>query len=257
MMISSNHSETTYKPFDRIAVMNDAEGGLTGYDCSVCKNKGVIYYMDGAYEMFRDCECMKTRRSIKLIEQSGLKNALKKCTFDNFKAEQPFQKIMKAKATDYINDSAGKWFFVGGQVGCGKTHICTAIVNDFLLGGKPARYMQWRDEIGKIKANANSDDYEKLIEPWKRAEVLYIDDLFKTEKDKRPTTADINVAFEILNYRYRNSELITIISSERCISEIIDIDEGVGSRIFELSREYCTNIDPDKSKNYRLKGIPI
>lgn len=257
MMTFSEHLETTYKPFDRIAVMNDAEGGLTGFDCPICKNKGVVYYMDGDYEMFKDCECMETRRSIKRIEQSGLKNALKKCTFENFKIEQPFQEIMKAKAIDYINNNEGKWFFVGGQVGCGKTHICTAIVRKFLTGGKPARYMQWRDEIGKIKANANSDEYEGLIEPWKRTEVLYIDDLFKTEKDKRPTTADINVAFEILNYRYRNPKLITIISSERSIAEIIDIDEGIGSRIFELSRGYCTNIDPDKSKNYRLKGISI
>lgn len=254
-MSSSEHLATTYKPFDRIAAMNEGEGSLTGYDCRVCKNKGVIYYELDGYEMFKDCDCMEIRRSIKRIEKSGLKNALKKCTFENFKIEQPFQEIMKSKAIDYINDSEGKWFFVGGQVGCGKTHICTAIVRKFLTSGKPARYMQWRDEIGKIKANANSGEYEKLIEPWKAIEILYIDDLFKTEKDKRPTTADINVAFEILNYRYRNSDLITIISSERSISEIIDIDEGVGSRIFELSRGYCTNVDPDRQKNYRLRGI--
>ena len=72
--------------------------------------------------------------------------------------------------------------------------------------GKNTRYLQWRDEVPKIKAKANSDEYEKLVEPWKTVEVLYIDDLFKTGKGKdeqeeqKPTAADINVAFEIINF---------------------------------------------------------
>ena len=80
------------------------------------------------------------------------------------------------------------------------------------------------------------------MKPWKTVEVLYIDDLFKTEQGRNPTTADVNIAFEILNYRYRNPELITIISSERTIQDIVKIDEAVGSRIFEKSRNCCINI---------------
>ena len=90
---------------------------------------------------------------------------------------------------------------------------------------------------------------------WKKAEVLYIDDLFKTEQGKNPTTADINVAFEILNYRYRNPQLITLISSEKTIQELVRIDEAVGSRIFEMSRDFCVNIGKDIKKNYRLKDL--
>lgn len=253
---SERTCKPTCKPYDPIEVMNNAQGSLTGYDCPKCKNKGVIYYAKDGYEFFRDCECMEARRSLRRIERSGLKDALKKCTFESFVTENDFQKEMMFKAGSFIKHFKESWFFIGGQVGCGKTHICTAIVRKFLVGeGRNTRYLQWRDEIPKIKAKANSDEYEELLKPWKTVDVLYIDDLFKTEQGKNPTTADVNIAFEILNYRYRNSQLITIISSERTIQEIVGIDEAVGSRIFEKSGNYCINISKDIKKNYRLKNM--
>ena len=255
-------SERTCKPYDPIEVMNNAEGSLTGYNCPKCKNKGVIYYAKDGYEFFKECECMKVRESIRRIEKSGLKETLEKSTFKNFEIDMDFQKTMVAKAKGFLKDYQNNWFFIGGQVGCGKTHICTAIVRKLLVGeGKNTRYLQWRDEVPKIKAKANSDEYEKLIEPWKTVEVLYIDDLFKTGKGKdeqeeqKPTAADINVAFEIINYRYRNPALITIISSQSEIKGLVGIDEAVGSRIFEKSRNYCINISKDIKKNYRLKSM--
>jgi DNA replication protein DnaC len=83
--------------------------------------------------------------------------------------------------------------------------------------------------------------------------VLYIDDFFKTESGKLPTTAEINIAFEILNFRYNNPDLVTIISSEKGMSELLEIDEATGSRIFERSKDYSISIAKDKNKNYRLK----
>lgn len=234
--------------------MNDMPGQLTGYNCDKCKNNGVIYYEKDGYEYFRECECMKVRHSISRIEKSGLKNSLNKYTFENYEANEQFQQYIKTKASNFLSDFKENWFYIGGQVGCGKTHICTAIVGELLNQGKEARYMQWRDDVVKIKANANTDDYNRLIEPFKNVQVLYVDDLFKTEKGKMPTTADINIAFEIFNYRYINNDLITIISSEKTISEIIDTDEAVGSRIYEMSQKYCIGIKPDRNKNYRLRG---
>ena len=248
--------ERTCKPYDPIEVMNNAEDEPTEINCSVCKNKGVIYYLDGIYEMCRDCECMSARRSLKRIERSGLKDALEKCTFKNFVTEHDYQTVMKEKAGSYIKNYHGNWFFIGGQVGCGKTHICTAIVRKLLIGeNKNTRYLPWRDVVPKIKAKANSDEYEELLKPWKTVEVLYIDDLFKTAQGQKPTTADINIAYEILNYRYPKSGLITIISSELTIKQITEIEQSIGSRIFEKSGNYCINIGKDIKKNYRLKNM--
>ena len=252
----SQGSERTCKPYDPIEVMNNAEDEPTVIDCPKCKNKGVIYFSDGIYEMCRDCECMVARRSLKRIERSGLKEALGKCTFENFKTDDKFQKEMKTKAWNFTKDFKNKWFFIGGQVGCGKTHICTAIVRKFLVGeNMNTRYFQWRDEVPKIKSKANTEEYPEILKIWKNVKVLYIDDLFKTEQGKNPTTADVNIAFEILNYRYQNPDLITIISSEKRMTELIDIDEAVASRIAEKSAGYCINVYKDIKKNYRLKNM--
>ena len=114
--------------------------------------------------------------------------------------------------------------------------------------------MLWRDEIVGLKASVtDAEAYEKRISELKNAPVLYIDDFLKVEKGKMPTPADINIAFELLNYRYNNPDLLTIISSELLTTDIIKIDEAVGSRIYEKSKNYQININPDINKNYRLR----
>ena len=240
-------------------VMNSVPGDLTGYDCPKCLNRGVIFKADGNYIVSSECHCMEIRRSIWNIEKSGIKNLLDRCTFENFQAADEWQKDLKAGAQRFLSDNQGKWFYAGGQVGCGKTHICTAMCGEFLKQGKAVKYMLWRDEVVKLKSNVNEGgEYQRLIMPFKVAPVLYVDDFFKTMDElggskKRPTQGDINAAFEILNYRYINQNLITIISSERSIDDLLDCDEATGSRIYQRTKDYCFYFRPDKQKNYRLR----
>ena len=149
-----------------------------------------------------------------------LKDIIKDYTFDKFIASEPWQKAIKEAAMEYAENPVG-WFALCGQSGAGKTHLCTAISRKFLLSGKRVIYMLWRDEIVKIKEAAkgseDSDELRKLLDRYKTADVLYIDDLFKTGRAAdntlpKPTPADINYAFEIINYRYNNPSLLTIIS---------------------------------------------
>ncbi len=232
-----------------------------GYECNTCKNKGFVAKLvenpDGTYShCFADCKCVEVRNSIMRMKRSGLKDIIKDYTFDKFEVTEPWQKSIKAAAMDYARDPQG-WFFLGGQSGAGKTHLCTAICREFLLAGKRVRYMLWRDDIVKIKgAVTDSEEYCKMIDEFKRVDVLYIDDLFKTGKDmyntvQKPTAADINVAFEIINFRYNNPGLLTIISSELSEDELIDIDEAIGGRIYERAKAFT--IGKDRSRNYRIR----
>lgn len=241
-------------------VMNDLEGNLPDYDCKDCKNKGVIYYENNGYEYYKPCSCMNIRSSIKRIKASGMSEMLCKYTLSRFETNTKWQESIKKAAMSFINecslsDHLNTCFFAGGAIGRGKTHICTAIVNELLKSGKPVRYMQWRDDVVKIKANANSDEYSKLIEPFKNIEVLYIDDMFKTKKGELPTAADVNVAFEIINHRYLSKKYITIISTEKTGMEFNSIDEATGSRVAEMAGRYFINISANGTENYRLKGM--
>lgn len=239
----------------KVEEYNSMPGDLDGMDCPICLNRGniAVIGMSGTMSI-RLCKCMKTRQSLQRIERSGLKNLLGKYTFERYIDSEPWQKQAKAMAMAFIDDSEGNWFFAGGQVGCGKTHLCTAMVDELLKRGKEARYMLWREEIVLLKAMVtDADTYSRAMREYKNAEVLYVDDLFKTEQGKPPTQADVNIAFELFNYRYNNDSLVTIISSERLIDDLISIDEAVGSRIYERTRQYCLNFWPDHAKNYRMR----
>lgn len=243
---------------------NAEEGHLNeqdDYNCPVCKNKGVIAvlseYPTGCFgKAYRDCRCMVSRQSIARMRKSGLQSIIKNYTLDKFEATEPWQKAMKEAASAYIDRPSG-WFFVGGQSGIGKTHICTAICREFLLAEKAVVYMMWREDIAKLKGLAmEADERKKMIDRFKTAEVLYVDDLFKTGKSydgeaQKPTSADINTAFEIFNYRYNNPHLLTIVSSESTIDDILQIDEATGGRIYE--RAVVLNFAPDSGRNYRLR----
>lgn len=232
-----------------------------GYECELCKNKGRIYKVvechDGSYThtaVF--CKCEDTRRSILQMKKSGLKDVIKTYTFDRYETPEAWQKTLKGAAVEYAKNPEG-WFFLGGQSGAGKTHLCTAICRKFLLDGNAVVYMAWRDDIAKLKALAMEPEQRaEMINRYKQSKVLYIDDLFKTGKNpdgskQKPTSADINTAFEIINYRYNNPSLYTIVSSEWTEDELLDIDEATGGRIFERAKTF--SIAPDRSRNYRTR----
>lgn len=241
----------------RVDLYNQTKGSLKGYDCPDCMNRGDFAYLyeeNGYCEMAsRSCKCMKTRESLYAIKKSGLSDVMKKFTFDSYNASTNWQEYIKNRAMEYVNNHDDKWFYIGGQVGCGKTHICTAITIALFMQGKSGLYMLWRDKTAELKGLMNTESYDKKIEELKKAEILYIDDFLKTPNKNKPSSADINLAFEILNYRYIN-KLITVISSEWILSEIIAFDEATGSRIKEYTGDYLITISKNSEKNYRLRG---
>lgn len=258
-------SPREYEQF-KVDRLNATEGDLNQRDdhnCPHCKNKGFIIRLEEAEDgnfsqVCSECKCMDIRRSILRMRRSGLKDIIKDYTFDKFVAAEPWQKTIKEAAMKYAKEPEG-WFFLGGQSGAGKTHLCTAICRKFLLEGRRVQYMLWRDDIVKIK-NAAMDGGEELgpmLERLKTVDVLYIDDLFKTGKSpdgsyQRPTSTDINYAFEIINYRYNNPKLLTIISSEWSEADLLDIDEATAGRIYERAKTF--SIAKNRSRNYRIKG---
>ena len=251
---------------------NELSGDLDkkdGYNCEKCKNRGFTSHI--VYnEMFnyyatvaRICECERIRKGIRRLNRSGLKNIVQKYTFDKYETPDEWQKLIKKAAIRFCSDTENNWFFIGGMTGAGKSHICTAIATTYIKRGKNCHYMLWRDEIARLKAIVNdAEQYEKAMRELKETDVLYIDDLFKSGKGedgkpKAPTVADVNAAFEIINYRYNNPKLVTIISSERTLTDMFNIDEAIAGRIVEKTKEcgYCFNLRYDRSRNWRLKGL--
>ena len=227
---------------------NKSSGSLTGYDCELCRNKGYIEKIVDGNEVLAECKCLKVRDTLYLIKKSGLDKQLRHCTFKSFICEEEWQHKVKDTAQNFAKKASGGFFF-GGQTGCGKTHICTAIVGALIKKGMSARYFVWREDSMILKALVNDKSYKDIIDGFKKTDVLYIDDLFKQQN---VGDADIKLAFEIIDSRYRENR-ITIISSELTIDDILKIDEALAGRIMQMSRGYQLDVAKDKSRNYRLR----
>lgn len=225
---------------------NNKAGDLTGFDCKLCHNKGHFLRLIDGREVYEECGCMEMRKSLRQIKQSGLERAIQVKTFDSFEEKEDWQRKMKQTAKQYAQHPQG-WFVACGQPGSGKTHLCTAIAGEMLKKGVAVRYMLWREDSVELKAvTTDKEEYFRRMEPLKKAQCLYIDDLFKGGT----SAPDLKLAFELLDYRYRN-DLLTIISTERNLNDLDEIDEGIGSRIREMSQGHRIWIAKDRRKNQR------
>lgn len=214
--------------------------------CPKCEGKGYTVRIQDGIVYSRECECRIKERVQKRIRESGLTGLIDRYTLESYAATEDWQRKAKAKAISYLADGGKSWFFISGTPGSGKTHICTAIVGKLIEANKNVRYMLWREEAPRLKALINDRGiYDAEMRKLKDCEVLYIDDFFKGSV----TDGDINLAFELINDRY-NTQKATIISGEKDIAAILNIDEAIGSRIYERSKGYCLK---NPNYNHRLK----
>ena len=234
-----------------------------GVDCPECHNGGIITVRDEKGNLWgRECKCMARRRSNLMLERSGLKDMLNRYTFDSFQSREKWQRDAKQAAQRYAENPAD-WFLTAGASGTGKTHLCTAICGKLIESGIETRYLLWRDMAARAKATVGKDEggYTSIVEPLKKVRALYIDDLFKVgrERDRytgewrqmTPTAGDISLAFEIINARYCDRSKLTIISTELSFPELMDVDEALGSRIYERCKAGGL-LRMENRKNWRL-----
>lgn len=235
----------------RVKSLNETPGDLSGVDCPLCLNRGYRFELRDGHPVSISCSCMAKRRALIRIRRSGLENMLERYTFASYQTPEPWQKAAERRAREYLSAPDGAWLVITGAVGSGKTHLCTAVCGELLDAGKDVRYMLWRDEARRLKAAINDDGFDDMLRPLLDVEVLYIDDFFKA-RDGNVSDADVNLAFMLLNGRYNDARKRTILSSELTVEQIMNIDQALGSRIYERGKDYYLRISGD-GKNWRLR----
>ena len=201
------------------------------------------------------CECRQVRIAEDILRKSGISEEFRNKRFSNFKYNIDSQ-ITNAYKEGYLycrdfdeikKDRCNSIMFMG-QVGSGKTHLSMAIANELMDRGVGVVYMSYREVITSLKQNIMDEVYyHRVMGRYKGASVLLIDDLFKG----RVSESDVNIMFELLNFRYFN-RLPVIVSCEMDVDGILRVDEGVGSRLIEMCRYVEIR---GKRLNYRLGGV--
>lgn len=237
---------------------NNIPEDLSKYSCPICKDAEFIISKDEkGIDRYRKCECVEAKVAQRLLNKSGISEEFQTKTFNNFNDRGlELIKIAKFKAIEYyksfdeIENDRINSILLCGQVGSGKTHLGMALANNLIKTKKVAVvYMEYRQTATKLKQLITDDiEYNTELNKYKHARVLFIDDLLKG----KVTEADINLLYEIVNYRYLN-KLPMIISTEKTKAELIEFDEAIASRIIEMSKGNIIELI-GKELNYRLYG---
>ncbi|QYK61823.1 Chromosomal replication initiator protein DnaA [Paenibacillus sp. S25] len=233
------------------------------YLCHKCKDEeGFLIRVkagDGPFDyrdVWHDCECKNERRIERLMKSSKITEEFQSKRLNNFNIEgrplavvQAFEAAENyAKGFRSIKDTRHNSIALLGRPGCGKTHLLMAISNHLLKNGVGVVYFPWVEGFNEIKDNL--DMMESRIRQLQQAEVLYIDDMFKGRRE--PTDFQMEQLFAIINYRYLEKKPI-LISSEKTVMQICEYDEGIGSRINEMCKEYKVVLTGGIELNYRLQ----
>lgn len=221
--------------------------------CSICEGGYLVAEWKKQADLtapMKQCSCVSEAINRKHLRVSGLSELAERCTFDSFITSEAWQRALKDKALEYLKEWKRNSFFLSGQSGSGKTHLCTAICNEIIHSGARLKYFQWIKDGTKLKTLVSDRELYRLeIKPCLSADVLYIDDFLKGDI----SNADLRLAFEIIDSRYISGKS-TIISSERNLSSIRTKDEALAGRIYEMcsNGKYCQKLS-GSDKNMRFK----
>ena len=236
------------------------------YHCSVCQDKGYIFTTQGEYQMGKKCKCTLLKEAKARLDKSGLGDLLETRTFENYKVIGEYQKFIKKTAIEYVEsflNGDNYSFAVLGQSGVGKTHITTAISKKLLDMGIGVKYYIADEIIQNLQAcKFDEENYNNEFNKIVRADVLFIDDLFKSSltnyyNEEGIKKEDLREIFKVINYRY-NKKLPILLNSEIHFERFTNIDQAIIGRINEMCNyKYLISIKPDSSKNYRLSKKSI
>ena len=261
-MIPEEKKTMTAEEFWKFTIdcYNQSEGNLheqDGIKCRICKNKGSVQVIQGKfYSAYVPCKCMKKRNAYAKARNSGLGGYLYK-TLDDYIVEADWQREFKKATEDYLHRHSedNAWFMACGTSGCGKTLLGSIIANSLLFDrGRDVLYIIWTDFISQLKRDMmgeKTNEVSRYLDDVKKVDVLFLDEVLKKHNE-----TDLRYLIEIINYRYTN-DLKTIITSEKLLNELIDIDEAVFGRAVEKCEGFMINIPRDRRKNYRLRAITV
>jgi DNA replication protein DnaC len=226
--------------------------------CPICGGNGTYFdhWDSEGRPIAKVCECNKAVIAQLRIKMSGVPKELRDKTFKNYDyKDKPELKKALNTAVQYCRDfekirnTKNNSIAFLGQSGCGKTYLAAAIFNNLSDNGNiDIAYFKYREQMTRFKQIAlDKERYSATINQYKNADLLIIDDLMKG----KITDADRNPLFEIVDHRY-TKRLPIVFSSEKDFSELLDYDEAVMSRLYEMSRGRQVVIH-GREYNYRLR----
>ena len=166
---------------------------------------------------YAQCVCMKKNSRELLVKASNLQNYEEK-RFSDYNTKL-------IENGEYVLDTCFKWadqqnepfITLYGTTGVGKTHLALAsawmVLNRM---NQAVLFAQASDLIRELQTSMSSGNLNKEVHKYKSAKNLVLDDLGR----EYTTDWTTSIFHEIIDYRYRNHELRTFVTTNHSIDEL-------------------------------------
>lgn len=235
------------------------------FECEICKDTGWIETDNITTECgavtngMRRCNCVEVKRCKKILENSGIAEAFQSRTVKDYISKNKQQAVAKSMCIDYIKgfeeikQNRENSIALLGQPGAGKTHLLIAIGNALLKSGIGVIYAEYPSMVTQLKQTIRyEEEFQREINKYKNAPVLILDDMYKNMlRNGKINESDLNIMFNIINYRYLKKSP-TLVSSEYKLKDLIYFDEAIGSRIGEMCKGRVIEFE-GKELNHRMR----
>ena len=113
---------------------------------------------------------------------------------------------------DILDEKRDKGLYIAGDLGVGKTYVCTALANDLVRKGKKVAFVKVSDFINDMRRSVTTDTkrYDTLIRKLQEAEVLFLDDI---GSESVSSFSRDDVLFTILDDRMENKRMTLFTSN--------------------------------------------
>lgn len=190
-------------------------------------------------------EAAKERELARLLDLSGMKPAMARMTFENFRPDGPGLPAALAAASDYASNPDG-WLYLRGRYGCGKTHLLAAIATELMRQRIGALYVVVPDLLIKLRATfdrGTDETFRERLDRIATCDVLLLDDLGA----ERSTNWVNEQLYTLINERYLARRPLVVASNLS--------PEAIGGRIGSRlgDRRLTTYVSIDAG-DYRAGG---
>ena len=232
------------------------------YRCEKCHDSGWLTIVKDGHEYARKCDCINRRKAEKALQESGISEAFRIKTLDNFTPKNQVQREALAKAKRYV-EIFGEYsmhmnFMLLGQNGSGKTHLAVAIANALIDKNYLVRFVTFHDLLDQLsKSRTQKKETYSVIDKYREADLLVIDDIFRTtirewNGSKNVIMSHVDAMFRIMDYRYFNKKA-TVITGEKTVLEMMDMDRAITGRLVETARGSIVEFK-DPKLDHRFHG---